>query len=316
MKKKLVHWLKVSVVVFGWSLTPVIGDYLIDDNQLSAYQLAFFRYFIAALALYVMLRFQTDIKNKDIVNSLRERWKAYLIISIPSAFMPVLLFLAVRTTTGSSASFLLNANIILIPIVAFVIIREKIKKSYIIALGFSVIGLFFVIFDESLLNLGTLSIGDLTGNLLAFGSGFCWALYTVFLKKFFSEENPLLVTFLSLLMGSIYLVFFAFLMPPTEMTINWLGIILIIVIAVVSTSLAYSYWLDILSYLSTTQTGIIQALIPLFSVVWSVSFLGDRISYFFGIGAVLIVASIILVERKKKEKIEVENLHELLSSEK
>ncbi|MCG3217112.1 MAG: DMT family transporter [Candidatus Heimdallarchaeota archaeon] len=300
MKKKYVHWLKVSVVVFGWSLTPVIGDYLIDkDHQLSAYQLSFFRYLIAAVALYVILRFQTNIKNTDIISSLRNKWKAYILISIPSALMPVLLFLAVRTTTGSSASFLLNSNIILIPIIAFIIIREKIRKSYIVALSISLIGLFFVIFDENLLNLGNLSLGAITGNLLAFGSGFCWALYTVFLKKFFSEDNPLLVTFLSLLMGSIYLVFFAFLVPPTEMSINWLGIILIIVLAVISTTLAYSYWLDILSYLTTTQTGIIQALVPLFSVIWSVSFLGDRVSYFFGIGAVLIVTSIVIVERRK-----------------
>ena len=91
------------------------------------------------------------------------------------------------------------------------------------------------------------------------------------------------------------------------MNLNLLGIVLVIVIAVLSTSLAYSFWLDILGYLSTTQTGMIQALVPLLSVVWSVSFLGDSVTYIFGIGAVLIIASIIIVETRKNEEELVEN---------
>jgi len=99
-------------------------------------------------------------------------------------------------------------------------------------------------------------------------------------------------------------VFFAFLIPPVEMSINVLGIFLILVIAVLATAFAYSLWLDILSYLSTTETGIIQALVPIFSVVWSVAFLseGKTVTYFFGIGAVLIITSIIIVETRKNEE--------------
>ncbi len=310
MNKKVIHWIKASVVVLGWSLTPVVGDYLIDtEAQLSPFQLSFFRYFIAAIALFVILQFQKDFKNKQIVTSLKEKWKAYILISVAAAGMPVLLFVAVKNpaTDGSTASFLLNANIILIPIVAFFLIKERIRKSYALAISISLAGLFLVIFDENLFDLGNLTFGNISGNLLAFGSGFCWALYTVLLKKYFSEDNPILVTFLSLLMGSIYLVFFAFLIPPVEMNLNLLGIVLVIVIAVLSTSLAYSFWLDILGYLSTTQTGMIQALVPLLSVVWSVSFLGDSVTYIFGIGAVLIITSIIIVETRKTEEESVEN---------
>ncbi|MCG3260137.1 MAG: DMT family transporter [Candidatus Heimdallarchaeota archaeon] len=310
LNKKIIHLLKASTVVLGWSLTPVVGDYLIDQKaQLSPYQLAFFRYFIAAVALFVILQFQKDFENKQIITSLKNKWKAYILVSITAAGMPVLLFVAVKNpaTDGSSASFLLNANIILIPIVAFFILREKIRKSYAIALSISLVGLFLVIFDESLFDIGNFTLGSISGNLLAFGSGFCWALYTVLLKKYFSEDNPLLVTFLSLLMGSFYLVFFAFLIPPIGMSLDFLGIFLVIVIAVLSTSLAYSFWLDILGYLSTTQTGMIQALVPLLSVVWAVSFFGDSVTYIFGIGAVLIITSMIIVETRRKEQPEMEN---------
>ncbi|MCG3223856.1 MAG: EamA family transporter, partial [Candidatus Heimdallarchaeota archaeon] len=267
MKKGLSVLLKSSAVVIGWALTPVIGEYLIDDtSQLSPYQLAFFRYFLAAIALYFILIFQQKVKNKEIIYSLKNKWPKYILISVMSAFMPVLLFLAVENTTASSASFLLNSNVILIPIFAIIILKEKIRKNYVVGIAISTIGLFLVIFDENLLALADLSFDAVIGNLLGFGSGFFWALYTVFLKKFFADENPILVTFISLLMGSFYLVFFAFAIPPyVNMTFDILGIILVIVIAVLSTSLAYSYWLSLLKVLPTTQTGIIQSFVPMTS---------------------------------------------------
>ena len=81
-------------------------------------------------------------------------------------------------------------------------------------------------------------------------------------------------------------------------------------IAILGTSFAYSLWLDILSYLTTTETGILQVLVPIFSVIWSVAFLeeGKELTYFFGIGAFLIIISIIVFEfergRAKFPKIE------------
>ncbi|MHA1552453.1 MAG: DMT family transporter [Candidatus Heimdallarchaeaceae archaeon] len=303
MKKGLSILLKGSVVVIGWALTPVIGEYLIDYNrQLSPYQLAFFRYFLAAIALYFILIFQQKVKNREIIDSLKNKWPKYILVSIMSAFMPVLLFLAVENTSASSASFLLNSNIILIPIFAIIFLKEKMKKNYVIGIAVSTIGLFLVIFDNNLLALADLSFDVIIGNLLAFGSGFFWALYTVFLKKFFADENPIIVTFISLLMGSFYLVFFAFAIPPyVTMTLDFLGIVLVLVIAVLSTSLAYSYWLSLLNVLPTTQTGIIQSFVPMTSVLLSFIFLNESISYIFGIGGALIILGIIIVEWKIKE---------------
>ncbi|NPD89949.1 MAG: EamA family transporter [Asgard group archaeon] len=305
MKKKLAHWLKVATVVMGWALTPVIGDYLIDQKQeLSPFQLAFFRYLIAAVVLYFILIFQSKVKNKDIWNSLQNNLLKYIFVAIFSAFMPVFLFLAVRDTTASTASFLLNANVVLIPIFAFFILKERIRKIYALAITLSLIGLFLVIFNEYLFNLSEFPMGALIGNLLAFGSGILWALYTVFLKKFFSTENPLLVTFVSLSLGSVILVFFAFLMPPREMSISVLGVFLVILLAILSTSLAYSFWLSLLQYLSATETGIIQTLVPITSVIISIIFLGETITWIFAIGALFILAGIFLVEMRRTKELE------------
>lgn len=303
--------MKASVIILGWSLTPVIGEYLVDKtSQVTAYQLSFFRYLIAAITIYIILMVQRKVTNKEILSSFKTNWWKYLIVSIFCAFMPVFLFLSVNTTTASTASFLLNSNVVLIPIISYFVLKERIRKSYFLALVFALVGLFFVIFDKNILNLSNLPLGTIEGNLLAFGSGVSWALYTIFLKKFFAKDNPLMVTFISLFMASIYLVFFAFLVTPADISLDLFGVFLLLVIAILGTSFAYSLWLDILSYLTTTETGILQVLVPIFSVIWSVAFLeeGKELTYFFGIGAFLIIISIIVFEfergRAKFPKIE------------
>ncbi|MCK5410150.1 MAG: EamA family transporter, partial [Candidatus Heimdallarchaeota archaeon] len=75
----------------------------------------------------------------------------------------------------------------------------------------------------------------------------------------------------------------------------------VLVIAVLSTSLAYTYWLSLLNVLPTTQTGIIQSFVPMTSVLLSFIFLNESISYIFGIGGALIILGIIIVEWKIKE---------------
>ncbi|MHA1466082.1 MAG: EamA family transporter, partial [Candidatus Heimdallarchaeaceae archaeon] len=79
------------------------------------------------------------------------------------------------------------------------------------------------------------------------------------------------------------------------------GIILVVVIAVLSTSLAFSYWLSLLKVLPTAQTGIIQSFVPMTSVLLSFIFLDESISYIFGIGGALIIIGIIMVEWKIKK---------------
>ena len=124
-----------------------------------------------------------------------------------------------------------------------------------------------------------------------------------------------MVTFVSLLMGSFYLAFFAFLVSPVQISFNVLGVFLLLAMAILGTSFAYSLWLDILSYLSTTEVGILQVLVPIFSVLWSVSFLdeGKELTWFFGVGAVLIIASIVIFETSKGKLPEIEEKDEIES---
>lgn len=303
MQKIISRLIQVGTVILGWALTPVIGEYLVDrTGQLTPLQLSFFRYFFASLVLFILLLFNTKNVFKKILESFRNKWKIYLLASAICAGMPVLLFFSVKWTSASSASFLLNSNIILIPIFAFLFIREKISKWQAIGIIISFLGLFLVIFDKDLLTLFQLSKLNMLGNLLAFSSGIFWALYTIILKKYFSDENPLLVTFLNLFIGSIFLAGFAFSIDLDYLQVNLSGWFLILLIAIVSTSLAYTFWLTLLKGISSTKTGIIQAFVPIVSVILAIIFLDESITYIFGIGAILIAGGIFFVERNFKEK--------------
>jgi len=121
LKKDFTHWVKVSVVVLGWAITPVVGDYLVDKHsQLSPFQLSFFRYFFASIAIYLILISQKGFRNLQILSLVKIKWKQFLLASTASAAMPVLLFFSVKWTTASSSSFLLNFNVVIISVLAFI----------------------------------------------------------------------------------------------------------------------------------------------------------------------------------------------------
>ncbi|MHA1303972.1 MAG: EamA family transporter [Candidatus Heimdallarchaeaceae archaeon] len=184
------------------------------------------------------------------------------------------------------------------------IIKEKIKKMQIAGIVLSVTGSFFVIFEQEIATFFSFSWQTVLGNLLAFASGFCWALYTIILKKFFSDRDPLTVTLITLFLGSMYIIPFAFIVFPFEMNLTLIGCIFILLISVISTSLAYTYWLSLLSYMGATETGIIQVLIPVFSTIFSILLLEESITYIFVIGATLIIAGMFLVEKFTVETLE------------
>jgi len=304
--KNTLHYLKVGVIVFGWALAPVIGEYIIDQTkQLSPFQLSFIRYFLAALTLVVIFFFKSREKRpskQDLVKTVKEKWHFLFITSVFVSLMPICLFFAVKKTTASSSSFLLNINVAFIPLIAFVLVKEKIKRNQIIGVSVTIIGSFLVIFNNEIksldFSLSSFSSSTVVGNLLALISGLSWAIYTVLLKKFYTEDDPLFITFLNLLLSSIFLFPIAFFIFPYSVSITFLGLVLVFLLSIVSTALAYTFWLDILAYMHTTEVGVIQVLVPVISALLAVFFLGETITFVFAIGAILIIVGLFIVEKE------------------
>ncbi|MHA1115484.1 MAG: DMT family transporter [Candidatus Heimdallarchaeaceae archaeon] len=302
----MLHYLKVGTIVFGWALAPVIGEFIIDQTkQFSPFQLSFLRYSLAAITLMIIFLFQNREKRpskQEMVKTLKDKWFFLLVTSIFVSLMPICLFFAVKKTTASSASFLLNINVAFIPLIAFFLVKEKIKKFQAIGVSVTIIGSFLVIFDKEIksldFSLSSFTSSTVVGNLLALASGLSWAIYTVLLKKFYTEEDPLFITFLNLLLSSIFLFPIAFFLFPFSISVTYLGIVLVMTLAIVSTALAYTFWLDILAYMSTTEVGVIQVLVPVISALLAVFFLGETITFVFAIGAFLIIVGLFLVEKE------------------
>ena len=298
-KLKIKYWYYATVVAFGWALTPPIGEFLVSTaEEISPIQLALMRYLLAFIGLLILLVKERN-SIKLLLKSLRVNWKKYIVTAVLSALMPVFLFFAVQWTTASSASFLLNANIVFIPFFAFLLMKEKVRKLQAMGLFVTLIGLFLLIFEKEITS-GSFVFGEMTlfGNLLALLSGVAWGFYTVFLKKFFSTDDPMHVTAINLFLGALLLTLPAGIVESFNMHLSLLGVGLLIVVAFVSTSLAFTYWLELLGVLSATKTGIIQALVPVISTVIAIIWLTETITYLFVIGAMLIACGIFFVEKE------------------
>lgn len=302
--EKLKYSYFATVVIVGWALTPPIGEFLIAVNkELHPLQLSFLRYLLAFLGLLTILLIKNRKAIVSTVRALKKKWKYYIFTAMTSALMPVFLFFAVRWTSASAASFLLNANIVYIPLFAFLLMRDRVKKIQMVGIFVTLVGLFILIFEKELISHNfTLSELSIIGNILALLSGVAWGLYTVSLKKFFGDEDPMAVTALNLFFGAILLFIAVAVFEGFHTNLSLLGGGLVVVIAVVSTSLAYTYWLELLGVLSATKTGILQAFVPVLSTIIAVIWLKETMSYLFFIGTPLIILGTLLVETVPTDK--------------
>jgi drug/metabolite transporter (DMT)-like permease len=152
---------------------------------------------------------------------------------------------------------------------------------------------------------GGLSPGDILtheyfwGNLILLGGALSISIYSILLKRYVIRYGGLIPTFLTMLSGTIVLFAAALLINGTRVFQgitpgSWL---LLIYIGVVGTALVYP-----LFNLALKATGVVRAvgfklLIPVFAVVLSVILLGERPGLFTYIGAVIVIASVYLIQR-------------------
>ncbi len=111
---------------------------------------------------------------------------------------------SVKYTTASASSFLLNVNPVLTFVLSIIILKERHKWWGAIGVLISFVGVFFIAVDVREISTVFSSETSL-GNLLGFMSGVAWAAYSVYLKKFLKERDPITTTTWTLSISAIIL---------------------------------------------------------------------------------------------------------------
>lgn len=253
--------------------------------------LSFWRW---ALALAIMLAFswRTFLSQRGIVY--RER--RFIIIQglLGVTGFNSLIYLAVQSTTAVNAVLINSCVPILIALCSLFINKEPLSLRQWAGILVSLTGVALIIVGGKLGSLVELDFNR--GDLLVLCAGLAWALYSVNLKRFPDELHPFSYLLGIMVAGLIGILPFYILELGMGygLTANLPTLTTIVYVAIFPSVLAFIFWNRAVRDIGANRAGVFIHLMPVFSSIMAIMFLGESIELFHLQGIALVFAGIFL----------------------
>jgi drug/metabolite transporter (DMT)-like permease len=246
------------------------------------------RFIIASLLLWLVLR----VAERGLPPS-REGMKTLIVLGLVGNTCYQLLFtLGLDRTAATNSALILSTVPTVVAVFAGVLGLERITRRMWLGIGLGMLGVVLVIATRGV----GFQMGTLIGDLLTVLAVLCWAAYTVGLRRVPPGVSPLRVTTITTIAGTPGLILAGL---PGTLRLEWGAVDLkawagLLYAAVLSLVVAYLLWNRSVKAVGGTRTAIYMCVTPLFAVVGAWLLLGERPHLLQGIGAVLIVAGVLL----------------------
>lgn len=299
-KTKILSLLGLIVVVVLWGIAPITSKFLFDNNYYSPALLVAFRGALSVLAMLIIILICGDFK--DVTKTYWICIPAGIILGLAYLFQ----FIGLNSTTPAKNTFLESFSCIAVPIILFILTREKPSISSIVASIVCVLGAFILCGNG--FNFTALFTAPTIGDILSSVGGVFFGVDIAFTKVFAKGKNPRVFVFFQLIILTI--MSFAYAIPFEKgLTYNWdLPIrINVLFIGVVCTAVCWVLRTKCISNVSAVTCAV---LMPMSAVVAAfVSFICrmEAFSWNVIVGGVVITLAIIIsgifdARREMKEK--------------
>lgn len=267
-----IGYFKVSLAVFFWGTIGVFTRW----SGLPPLELAFYRVLIAGLALFLIL------PRGDRLLILHTRHSLLIILAGILFTLDILLyFYSIKLTSLSNASLPYNMQPVFMALLATLLLKEKMKARYIFSFFFAIVGV-GVLLAPSLIKV---SYADIEGIGYALTGALLLAIIAVIAK----EINIEAMTFVyyQMLIATICL------LPFVRITsvINIDTLVIILIIALLHTALAYILYYDGLRTVNFQHVIVLTYLIPLVAALTGWLLFQEAITIYTVVGGLIIIIS-------------------------
>ena len=249
----------------------------------TVFQLMAGRFLAASIILSIVFYKKLKLITKSVL------WKgAVLGVILFSSF--ALQTWGLEYTTPSKNAFLTSINVIVVPIIAYVIYKRRIDRFEFIAAGIAIVGIGFLSLQDSL----TINLGDVLSIICAVGFAFDIFYTNVFVKS----EDALAITIVQFYSATICSIGGVLILGQVPTSYSSDGIAIILYLAVFCTVVAYVCQNIGMQYSNPTKSAIILSLEALFGTIFSVLLLNELLTGRMIFGCVLIFFAILFAEVK------------------
>jgi drug/metabolite transporter (DMT)-like permease len=294
-RSQWMSYLLLILTVLFWSINFVLGRGI--RELIPPVSLNFWRW-VGALLILLPFGLPRIRKQKEIF---ARHWKMVALLSVPSiTIFNAFIYRALQTASATN-TVLVNAMIpIFIAVLSWPALGDRLNLRQLTGVLTSLLGMLFIISKGDFSMLGTLTLSK--GDLWTLGATMAWAGYSVMLRKRPKEMNA--IAFLTLLV--VFGLFFSLPwylwelahkggFPLSRATFSSLTYV-----AIFPSVLSFIFWNNGIEKVGANRTGIFIHLMPVFSIVMAILFLGEQPRLFHLFGIILIFCGIALTTIRSK----------------
>ncbi len=189
-------------------------------------------------------------------------------------------------TTPSKNAFLTALNVVMVPFIAFVILKKKISMKSILGAVMAIVGVGLLSLEKNL----SLGIGD--GLTLICAVGFAFQIF--FTSEFVKKYRAVVLNFVQMLTAVLLSFASLFLFQETEFHITTKGWLSVVYLGIVSTALCYLLQTASQKYVDETKAAIILSMESVFGTMFSILILHEQVTVRMICGCVIILAAVIV----------------------
>jgi len=288
-----------------WSLNFIIGKLI--AGVMPPTTISLFRWLPPAI-FFLCINFKAVRSNLPLI---RKNIPLLLALGLSGyAINSISVYEAVAYTTTINTAFINAFNPVLIALAGWLMYRYPITRKQAVGFLLSLMGVLTIIFKGDLERILQMHIN--IGDIFMVGSISFWSIHTILYKRKSSGSGlPSNVLFTMMMWCGVVLTLPFVIVENNLMGWDWIyqiegkHILGILALNIFPSVLAYTFWNQALARVSANEVAISQYLIPVFTTLISVSFLGETIQSFHVWGGALIFLGVFLVtvSRPKKNKI-------------
>jgi drug/metabolite transporter (DMT)-like permease len=293
-------YLLALAVVFFWS--TVASAFKLSLRYLSVIELLLYSTFFSAAVLFLILMLQKKMFLIKTLNKSDYLFSAFLGLLNPFLYYLVI-FKAYSLLPAQMAQPLNMIWGIVLVLISIPILKQKVRLIDLVALLICFAGV-VVISTEG--DLSGFQVKNPLGVLLAVSSSLIWSFYWVLNVK--DKRDPVVRLFLNFIFGFGFILLSVFFVFPLKVP-AFEGLLGAFYVGLFEMGLAFALWVKALKLSeATVDVTILIYIVPFVSFIFIHIFVGELIKVSSVVGAVFIVAGILLNKYKKntQHKVEIE----------
>lgn len=258
-------------------------------NSFAPTQILALRFTLAFLLS--LLIFWKDIKNIKI-SEIKKGGRIGGFLFLAFLFQTI----GLQYTTASKNAFLTATNIVIVPFLSWLILRQKVSRNSTIGALFTLVGIGFLSGDE--ISLISINLGDILTLICAV----FFALQIFYTDFFVKDIKPGIIMVSQMGVAALLSWATVFATLETTFALNTETLLPILYLGIVSTLIAYGIQTWSQKYVGSSESAVILSTEAFFGMIASVIILNEQITQSTVIGAVLIFVGILIVEIKPVKK--------------